>query len=367
MDPTDFATTYVNARQAFRETASKAGARLDEYPVEAQGREGEPLAVDVARVGDAEPRWAVVVSSGLHGVEGFFGSAVQVAWLQALAAGATVPGRGSVALVHAINPFGLSWRRRVNEGNVDLNRNFLLSHERYEGTPPGYAALDPLLNPATPPYGDLFLPRMLWSVLRHGVPALKNVIAVGQYDYPDGLFFGGKAPTTSTRIVQGNFQNWLGAVNSVVHVDLHTGLGKWGQYRLLVEEPEDSARLPWYRDRFGVQFVQSLSPAGGIAFQARGAMGAWLAYQLRERDYRFLAAEFGTYNILRVLATLRAENRAHLHDAPDHPAYERAKRRLLERFCPESPNWRRSALNQGLKIIDQAVRAAHGLAGVRRP
>jgi hypothetical protein len=27
-------------------------------------------------------------------------------------------------LIHALNPFGFAWLRRVNEANVDLNRNF---------------------------------------------------------------------------------------------------------------------------------------------------------------------------------------------------------------------------------------------------
>ena len=56
-------------------------------------------------------------------------------------------------LLHALNPFGFAWRRRVNEDNVDLNRNFLLDDEGYVGCPDGYAHLDPLLLPA----GEAFL------------------------------------------------------------------------------------------------------------------------------------------------------------------------------------------------------------------
>ena len=54
-------------------------------------------------------------------------------------------------LLHALNPYGFAWLRRVNEHNVDLNRNFLLPGEAYRGSPAGYAALDPLLNPKSPP------------------------------------------------------------------------------------------------------------------------------------------------------------------------------------------------------------------------
>ena len=31
----------------------------------------------------------------------------------------------SIVLLHASNPYGFAWGRRVNEDNVDLNRNFV--------------------------------------------------------------------------------------------------------------------------------------------------------------------------------------------------------------------------------------------------
>ena len=79
---------------------------------------------------------------------------------------------------------------------------------------------------------------------------------------------------------------------------------------------------------------------------------------LADRDYRFLGAEFGTHSILRVLSALRAENRAHHHCQPGEPAYERAKRELMECFCPRSSAWRKRAVEQGLGIIERAVVAS---------
>src|SRR6478672_7572941 len=61
--------------------------------------------------------------SGTHGVEGFCGSGCQVGFLvDRVYEG--LPKTVDVALVHALNPFGFAWLRRVNENNVDLNRNF---------------------------------------------------------------------------------------------------------------------------------------------------------------------------------------------------------------------------------------------------
>ena len=115
------------------------------------------------------PRRAVVVSSGLHGVEGFFGSAAQLAWLRLLRqGGASIPGGTLVVLLHAIDPFGFAWRRRVDEGNVDLNRNFLDDGETYTGTPEHYDLVHRLLNPPSPPSRlHAFRPRAAWAVRRH--------------------------------------------------------------------------------------------------------------------------------------------------------------------------------------------------------
>ena len=40
----------------------------------------------------------------------------------------------------------MSWLRRENESNVDLNRNFLQDEEKYEGSHPHYSKLDKLIN-----------------------------------------------------------------------------------------------------------------------------------------------------------------------------------------------------------------------------
>lgn len=128
--PTLFSPDYRLARQRFRDAARAAGFALEEHPIEQEGPRGEVLTIDVARKGPPRPRSVLAVSSGTHGVEGFFGSAVQLAWLES---GAALPAEDAALLIHAVNPFGFAWVRRVNEDNVDLNRNFLCAGQTYEG------------------------------------------------------------------------------------------------------------------------------------------------------------------------------------------------------------------------------------------
>ena len=356
-----FSPSYEVARDRFRQAALRLGARIDTHTLDALGPTNGTLTIDVAIVGDAQPQSSAVVSSGLHGVEGFFGSAVQLAWLQAVADGRTaIPARSAVTLVHAVNPFGFAWRRRANEDNVDLNRNFLRAGEFYAGASSRYGEFDGFLNPPTPPsLLEPFPLKVAWHAWRFGMVVLRNGVAVGQYAYPTGLFFGGSGPSQSARIMQQQFWEWVRPSRSVVHVDLHTGLGRSQRCQLLVE-PVEMPHLNWYRAEFGADDVVSVADEG--VYQARGVMGAWLSHEAEGLLYRFICAEFGTYSMLRVLGALRAENRAHHHGDPDHPVFERAKRELVECFCPVSSNWRGAVVQSGMQVIVAAVTAARRLA-----
>lgn len=222
-----FSGDYDTARRKFREAAREAQATLQKYPLDVAGSEGQELTIDVATIGEPNDGSVLVISSGTHGVEGFFGSAVQTAWLQSCREGFGLRRNAAMVLVHAVNPYGFSWLRRVNEDNVDLNRNFLAPGEKYEGAPSGYSELNAFLNPATPPSTwEPFRIKAFWKILRHRMPAMKSAVAVGQYDFPKGLFFDGRQPAQSTRIVQEQFPEWIGEASNIAHIDLHTDLAR---------------------------------------------------------------------------------------------------------------------------------------------
>src|SRR5262249_10220051 len=120
-----FSPDYAGARDRFRDVIKRLGLPSESHTMQARGPNAEPLHMDVATIGPAKSDRAVIVSSGLHGIEGFFGSAVQLAWLVRYAKSPVLPPSTKVVLAHALNPFGFAWFRRWNENNVDLNRNFL--------------------------------------------------------------------------------------------------------------------------------------------------------------------------------------------------------------------------------------------------
>jgi predicted deacylase len=124
-----FSPDYITARERFRAASSSFGYQHTAYPIDQISPTGEALTIDVSISNSPSPSSVVVISSGLHGVEGFLGSAIQLAFLEKhRIITSSLSSDIKVVLIHALNPYGFAWRRRWNEDNIDLNRNFLLSN-----------------------------------------------------------------------------------------------------------------------------------------------------------------------------------------------------------------------------------------------
>jgi len=102
-----FAPSYAQARGKFLAAAEAGGLAVMSHRHPLLGRDGEMLAMDVARHGAADAQAVLIVSSGCHGVEGYCGSGVQNALLADPAFHATASAAGvAVLYVHALNPYG---------------------------------------------------------------------------------------------------------------------------------------------------------------------------------------------------------------------------------------------------------------------
>jgi predicted deacylase len=346
-----FSRDYHESRRRFLSALDAVEFSSSTYPIAAKDSAGETLSIDVGIGGNLASNRALIISSGVHGVEGLFGSAVQLAFLQELLATGGV--RDSTLsrrtiFIHAVNPYGFAWQRRCNEDNIDLNRNFLLPGETYAGSPANYAELDSFVNPSSPPprFDDFFLKAIIFS-LKYGQTPLKNTLPVGQYDYPKGLFFGGKAPSQSQQIFAQNLTQWVGDATEIVHLDFHTGLGKWATYKLLWDGGDRSPGYDRLAKQFGAENIEAKQSTDtkSTSYPIRGGLGAWCKATLSDRRYDFFTAEFGTYSAARVLQALRAENRAYWWQQP-----RSSHRQFQDTFVPPSLQWRESCLRQALDI-----------------
>src|SRR5216684_4687709 len=142
-----FAADYAEARRKFREAAQGAGARVESRVNDAsRGPAGEALATDVAWLGPKDAARVLVTISGTHGAEGFAGAGIQTGSLMSGIA-RELPQDTALLAIHAINAYGFAWMRRVTEGNVDLNRNFV-DHSAPLPPNPGYDELADAICPS---------------------------------------------------------------------------------------------------------------------------------------------------------------------------------------------------------------------------
>jgi hypothetical protein len=343
-----YSADYFEARARFLGTCAELGLEHHALTIHAPSPCAEPLTIDVTIAGAAKPRTAIVLSSGVHGVEGLFGSAVQLAFLKQFAR--QPPAGAAVVLIHAVNPFGFAWLRRFNEDNVDLNRNFLLADEPYTGSPPLAETFRRALGPErTKSRFGLWSARMVMLALRHGTRSFWETLPVGQYDFPDWLFFGGAAPAKSVEALQNFLPNVLDAAEQVVHFDFHTGLGRWADGQLLVSDAEGADNAEWWETHFGSASVNHLK-SFTHAYEVRGGFGPWLRALFPACNYRYATAEFGTYSPMRVIGALADELRWHVELGTDSHGHS-SRKRLLETFVPKSRSWRAKTLNTSLAWV----------------
>src|SRR6185295_15992712 len=334
-----FSPDYFTASDRFQQMAATAGGHLQTIPLTAKGPGGVDLGIDLALFGAANPRRVL-----LHAVEGFAGSAVQLHLLGDIP---QLPEDAALIVAHVLNPYGMAWLRRFNENNVDLNRNFL-GDEPYAGAPEAYSSLDSFLNPQSSPSMDLYALRAGWLVFRYGMPALKLAVVGGQYEYPKGLFFGGKRLQQMGEEYQAFLAERLTSIERLVAIDVHTGIGKYGKDILMVE-PNDYTAL---RAMFGEHVVPP-DPEKSDSYPVRGALNTMFPRALPKAKVFALTQEFGTYSEIKVLHALREENRWHHYGAGtlDHPA----KRALKEHFDPQDETWRQAVLKRGRELLTQAL------------
>jgi Protein of unknown function (DUF2817) len=356
-----FADSYVDARAKFRSAAQEAGAALHAYEHPSQrGPDGGTLSIDVAAVGARDASRCFLLISGTHGVEGFAGSGCQVGFFRDSlhqAFGKNV----CVIVVHALNPYGFAWIRRVNEDNVDLNRNF------QDFTQPlprndAYGALHRVLIPSDwDGEGRRAADAALQEFVRaHGFGALQSAISAGQYTHSDGLFFGGVAETWSAatfkRIIDTHIPK---AVARLVAVDLHTGLGPFAYGEpIFVGGSEQQCELA--RTRFGPE-IKSLSSGESASSILTGTLANAFQGWPGDRDVTFLGLEFGTKAVAEVLAALRGDHWLHSAENRQSPLREQITQNLRDAFYVNAPHWQTAVYG---RMADFVVRASRVLAQI---
>ncbi len=348
-----FPADYFSARERFNRLTGKRGGQCTAYRIGTRGPGREALSIDSAYFGAASPQRLLIVTSGIHGVEGFAGSALQQHIINDLIDTPGTAALGGILLVHALNPSGFAHIRRTNENNVDLNRNAVRDFPGPAN--PAYEPFDAVLNPRSPPgRRTCFTPGLLWRGLRTGARAARQAIAGGQYRFAQGLFYGGARTEDSISILERILQaQACDPTMQVVHIDLHTGLGKFGDCKLFVQSATGSPALQSLQEWCGDRVIATADSARSGSYSASGLIGSLTRRVFANARAITATLEFGTYPLLRVLSVLRKENQLFHYGCADATLSEKIRADFLETFCPHDARWRLALLEHGGRVFQQ--------------
>lgn len=357
-----FSPTYAQARTKFLEAAATAGLQVESHVHPEKGREGETLAMDVARDGPADAGKLLILTSACHGAEGYCGTGVQVFALHDAEWRARARDAGvAVLYVHALNPYGFSHIRRATHENVDLNRNF---HDFSKPLPvnEAYRELQPLLLPDQwPPSADNVAAINDYIATR-GEAAYQSAISRGQHEFPGGLFFGGTAPTWSNTTLRRVLRQHGSRAARIAWIDIHTGLGPSGLGERIYAGSDDDVAVQrarsWW-DGGGATPVTSIYDGTSTSAFLTGLMWTSVYQECPQAEYTGIAMEYGTVPVLDVMQALRGEHWLHQH--PDAPAALAAQIRaqMLAAFYTDTDTWKGQIISQARQSLFQA---ADGLA-----
>ena len=349
-----FPSDYITARTAFLAAAAAAGAEIRSHRHPLPGPAGEALFLDVARLGPPDARRVLFLASGTHGVEGLCGSGIQT-FLLADGLAARLPEGVALVLVHAVNPWGFAWLRRVNEDNVDLNRNFL-DHSAAHPENPDYDRLDAVLNPRVLDEADVgaFLAAVEAFQSERGAEAAYRALSGGQYRHPAGVQYGGVTPAWSNRLLRRLWAEHAGRAELAVFVDLHSGLGPRGVGLVLQTAAGDgpAARLAqqWWPD-----VVRAEPGQGADAALVSGLIGPAFVAALAPAAAVGVVLEFGTQPMSQVMLAVQADNWLHHHGERDSERGRAVARSMREAFFLDEADWQEAVCQRARAAVGDAL------------
>jgi hypothetical protein len=353
-----FPPDYRAGRHAFVAACEHAGVDVvSRVHPDVKGRDGKPLFLDTAVIGPRDAKKVLLLISATHGVEGYFGSGVQTGLLhEGLAERA--PKDTKIVLLHALNPYGFSWDRRVNEDNADINRNCIDFADPPKNEP--YDKLASWISPKDISAAALRAAnaKLLEFLKVHGAFALQEAISKGQYKYPDGVYYGGAREAWSIKMLKDVFVETLSKVREMIVIDFHTGLGELGAGEMITEDLPGSAPYKRAKAMWGSR-VASSEAGESVSAPLSGTIDKAVATWMKGVELTFAALEVGTRDTRTVFNALRKDNWLHCfaRDRHQHKDAAAIRLELRDAFYPDTAEWKRTVWGHANEAVGAALAA----------
>jgi hypothetical protein len=261
--------------------------------------------------------------------------------------------------------------RRYNENNVDLNRNFIENWEEFDRTSnKEYPKVESFLQPEgamTNAFWNevLFYLSLAKEAIFTGADTISDALLTGQYEYAEGVYYGGDGDEVSTSYLKGVFRDCLeGEYDNIIHVDIHSGYGP--RYNMVifnsVQDPTTEAEA---KAMFGYDYI--IATDSEDFYETFGDTTDYFYRLARsmesDKELYSTCFEFGTIgdtfidSIISLKYTVE-ENRQHWYPTDDAVMEEVVMEHYKELFYPTETEWRE-------KTIEDFKAAMTGVLGAK--
>lgn len=363
-----FQDTYDECRSAFLE---EAGIALQKHE---QGRIFSfrvPSEIDKELYTDflyippvKDSSKLLVISSAVHGVEGYSGSAVQQMFLKELLSEQLLTESG-LLMIHAVNPFGFKYDRRVSENNVDMNRGSEVDPALFDVENEGYHALNDMLNPEGEVSegsmrNQFFYLVAISKMLKESISVLRQAILQGQYETGEGIYFGGMEFEPQIDSLTAMLPAIFEPYEQILAIDLHTGYGARRVLHLFPNPIDD----PVIKEKTEAVFEgQEIDWGDSDDFYeiSGGFASTYLGKLVPSKEYLYMVFEWGTFDTQKTFGSIKSlqsvinENQGYQYGYKNDKQKEKVKQNFKEMYHSSSEAWQSEVLRSGREMLDLVV------------
>lgn len=300
----------------------------------------------------------LVFSSGLHGIEGYVGSSIQRSLMEQIKDQKKL--KTDILLVHALNPWGMKNKRRVNENNVDLNRNFQTLPDLYQQKNADYLQVNSYLNPTEALSLGIvhrlgFLLQSIRLIMVYSIETLRRSVLVGQYTEAQGLYFGGKDKEDLQLKIDILLQKDLSPYKVITWIDLHTGYGERAKLHLLANDSqsETGRNLQKLFKNHPIDFGDQKN-----FYKTNGDMLSYLIQKsTSKQQIQGVTFEYGSMDSQKTLGSIESlrrmviENQGFHHGYNDEQTKAEAIQLFSDMFFPQEEEWKTKIQAQTQDIL----------------
>lgn len=317
----------------------------------------DDLSIDIITIkSKKETKNRLVLSTGLHGVEGYVGHSCIKSFFKYLIE--VLSPNTEVIIYHGINPFGMKNYRRTNENNVDLNRNF--SKNNFSSSNKGFETIQYFFIPKvyrSPKTANLHFYTSLAKLLaKHSVAILKESTLMGQKTLKKGLCYSGEENQVSTKFMLAEIKKVVEEIENIVWIDLHTGYGPRYQMSVVNSQYEKTTTSEMV-EKINYPLILGLNADDFYEIDGDMLEKTYNIHKKSKSKAKLYATcfEFGTLgkstkNSISSLKVMVFENDA-FFEKQSHKFNDYVHKLIKEQFLPSSEEWRLKAEEDFLQAM----------------